>query len=141
MNGQGRPIPRLAPSWTWWPARIMLWFVAFCYCANTYANPESFRLHILWGGEQPRLWHGSISLSKGAFSELKLLGLDADQPGSLIIEGGSIRVAPRRSHRFDGLEVLATAPEDDVLRIELTPDNDAEATRRLEIPLDRKSVV
>ena len=132
MNGQGSPISERAPSWRF--AQAVLGLVLLCACAETAAEETAFRLRIDWGGQSSRLWRGSISLSRGAFSELKPLGLEPDQPGSLLNQGGKILVAPRKPHRYDGLEVLATAAEDDVLRIELTPGRDTSSTRRLDIP-------
>ena len=70
-------------------------------------NEHEVRLRIAWGGEHANAWSGSITLNEGEFSDLQLIGLEADAPGSIWIEGNVIRVDSIRPRRFDGIDVTA----------------------------------
>ena len=93
------------------------------------------RLQIAWGRGEPRLWRGWIGVESGELSDLRLLGLNADQPGSFIAEGPSIRVEPRFATHYSGLEVSVSAPRDASLEIVLTPDMNTSERHVTRIPL------
>ena len=50
---------------------------------------DNVRLRIAWGGGTERTWQGTISVSDGAISEPQPLGTEADEPGSMWLDGDS----------------------------------------------------
>ncbi len=91
-------------------------------CAwSTFAVAEvDMRLHVAWGGGNPRPWHGSISIKNGSFRDLNLLGMDPDEPGSILLNEKQIVIAQRRERSYDGFEFSVAGPSNSVLRVELS---------------------
>lgn len=98
-------------------------------------SPITMRLQIEWGGAEARLWRGSISVPDGEFSNLRLLGLDADQPGSFVHDKSRIRVEPRFSNRYSGVEVTVSANSSSVVEINLEQDATTGSSSPFRIPL------
>lgn len=70
---------------------------------------QPVRLRIAWGGGEATRWSGSITLKGGSFSNVQLLGMEADAPGSAWLEGPqTLRADAVRPHRFDGVDVTIT---------------------------------
>ena len=73
------------------------------------------RLRIAWGGGAERLWRGTISLSEGSLSEPQPLGVEADEPGSMWLDGNprsdhvTLVVQQRSPRGYDGVDVLVSA--------------------------------
>ncbi|HEX3599272.1 MAG TPA: hypothetical protein VHU84_03970, partial [Lacipirellulaceae bacterium] len=83
------------------------------------APNEPIRLCITWGGGEANPWVGTIRLDQGTLSKLKLLGLDADAAGSMWIDQDQVRIGSLSPHRTDSLEVIASAPPNAKLTVEL----------------------
>jgi hypothetical protein len=96
----------------------------------------TMRLRIAWGGGAPRRWHGTLRLSQGTLSEVRALGSEGDEPGSMWIDRDAVIIEQRSARADDGLDVLATAELDSRLLVELVADNAAAIPNQtIEIPL------
>lgn len=114
--------------------------VGVCACAllaSTAAGAEetNLRLRIEWGSGTARQWEGTIRVDAGSFSELQVLGVEADAPGAVTVQPRKITLRERRPHAYDGLDVLVTAPRAAKLSIELAPAEQRPTRQRLEITL------
>jgi len=102
---------------------------------------EDLRLRVLWGGGVSRRWHATVSLSRGTLSELTLLGLEADEPGSIWVEGDGqeagqkIFVRPRLPRDFDGFDVSLSAPADATLSFRYWSAEHSERPVLIEVPV------
>ena len=76
----------------------------------------------------------SVGLSAGTFSELTPLGIEADEPGSIWLDGAQIRIRQRSPRAYDGIDVLVTAELDARLSIWLS-DEQSETAKTVEIAL------
>ena len=101
--------------------------------ASPSADAE-IRLRISWGGGAARRWQGSLSLSEGTLSEIRGLGLEPDQPGSIWLEDRSVQIREPTARTYDGMELTVHAPLDAALRWHLSTDSHP-ATSPDEIPL------
>ncbi len=145
MNGQGRPhrgfrcraVNRDHGRW-----RIFAILVAFAALPIPLLRAEpatpqaaaTVRLRLAWGGGTPQTWSGRVRVVPGGMiSELRLLGLDADSPGSMWTSGDTLHVGRRTPRRYDGLECDVTAPPNSELEIELR--GDSEQARVIRVPL------
>ena len=145
MTGQGRP------RTSWNVARRVggvgtfcrAVFVALAACSAAAAAPEtrpaadviSMQLRIAWGGGPERLWEGTISVRGGALTHPRLLGLEADEPGSIWVEDGRLVVRQRSPRGYDGVDVTVDAPADAKLLVKLSPVEGGEPPPPIEIPL------
>ena len=98
MNGQGRPkavLARLHRRLTIFVLRLCMFCCALGLGAHPFeavafgANDEiDLRLRIVWHGPHPKLWRGTIGVSGGQLSDLRLLGMEADQQSCFVIPQG-----------------------------------------------------
>ena len=141
MVGQGGPQTSRAPMAR--PARARPWLcraalLAFCLAclavSQVLAAEEVLQLRIAWGGGAERIWHGTIRLSAGRFSELQPLGIEADEPGSIWLAKESIEIQQRSLRAYDGVDVQVTADLDAQLVIALASEP-GEAAKPTEISL------
>src|SRR5262245_4142066 len=127
MSGQGRPPCRrfraLQTAFARW------WFVLagaailFLRHPLVSAEPIDVRLRIAWGGGEARSWQGAIQLSEGTLSDVQPLGLEADEPGSmLLLDDKTVRVFPRTPRSYDGLDLRVQSPHDAKLVVQLDSD-------------------
>ena len=131
MYGQGSPPKRRVLR----HLRVLLGIALIAPCA-VGAEPLGPRVRIVWGGGESRLWQGAISLSGGTISDLRVLGLEADQTGAFVRKGrGHLLVQPRMAHRYAGIEVRLSGADDAILRVALTPDRDSQAASEYEIAI------
>ncbi|MBN1590967.1 MAG: family 10 glycosylhydrolase [Pirellulales bacterium] len=141
MVGQGSPktsragLVRPGRDWlgsAWRGAPI---FLALLLVSTAKAD-ESIRVRVAWGGPTARLWQGTITLDEGTLDELRPLGIEADEPGSMWLNGRTIVIRGRSPRLYDGFDVLIHAPSVDraKLHLKLTADGDPTAPR-IEIPL------
>jgi hypothetical protein len=77
---------------------------------------------ISWGGGQWRAWQGSIELSPGQIVGFTPLGMEADVPGSIRVEGNRLLILPRVGRGFDGVDLRIVAPLDATLTVRLRAD-------------------
>ena len=101
---------------------------------------DDLRVRIAWGGGSERLWHGTISVRDGLLSQPRPLGVEADEPGSMWLDGDPIGsrklVVRQRSPRgYDGVDVLVTASSDAVLLVQLAAEGDSSEAPIIEVPL------
>ena len=91
--------------------------------ATAETNAPTLRLRIAWGGDTPeavRQWQGAISLSAGSMRDPRPLGIEADEPGSMSIVDGRLRIQQRSPRAYDGVDLSIDAPLDAVLTIALS---------------------
>lgn len=140
MIGQGSPTTSFAPAAR--PFCAMLWLcgialaplVLAAAASEALADEATLKLRIAWGGGAERIWHGTIGLSAGTFWDLKPLGIEADEPGSIWLEGTQIRIRQPSPRAYDGIDVSVTAELDARLTIWLSNDQ-AETAKTLQIAL------
>lgn len=88
---------------------------------SAVAPLAELRLRIAWGGGEPRVWRGAVSVSQGELSQPRLLGIEADEPGSIWQSGSMLRIDQPRPRSYDGVDVTIRAPLDATLTIDLHP--------------------
>ena len=101
---------------------------------------DDMRVRIAWGGGPERVWRGTIAVSEGLLSEPRSLGIEADEPGSMWLDGdaGESRklVIQQRSPRgYDGVELLVDAPPGAKLLVQLSAADDLKQAAAIEMPL------
>ncbi|MFW6125451.1 MAG: family 10 glycosylhydrolase, partial [Pirellulales bacterium] len=81
------------------------------------------RVRVAWGGGSARQWRGEVRLSEGRLGELRLLGIEADEPGSMwVLPGGhTLQIRQRSPRTYDAFDVFVDAPLSAVLQVDLTP--------------------
>ncbi len=117
------------------------------------AVAETMRVRVEWGGGGERQWKGTISLSQGTLDQPGPLGIEADEPGSMWLQGdpqtgGNRLLIRQRSVRvYDGVDLLVRPfgggnpsptdemPPDAKLIVELTAADDPDVPIRFEVPL------
>jgi hypothetical protein len=115
MSGQGRPRDRLFRALEKSCARWSFVLTALAILLPRYpaaaAEPIDVRIRVAWGGGEARSWQGTMQLSEGTLSEVQPLGLEADEPGSmLLIDDKTLRVFARTPRSYDGLDLRVQAP-------------------------------
>ena len=93
------------------------------------------KLRMAWGGGSPTPWRGRVSLSTGRITQRTSLGLSPDAPGRKLLENDTLIVLPSSPTGFDGVDIELRAPEDSVLRVELSNANGGGEKYSREIPL------
>jgi len=106
------------------------------------AAEETMRLRVAWGGDVERQWQGRIALTEGSLDSPTLLGLEADEAGSIWLERGRpeiallrgskspkappilaadgyLRVRQAGARTYDGVDVVVKAPLQASLLVEL----------------------
>jgi hypothetical protein len=128
-----------AACWRSWCAR---WAVlAVIFFLPFTARAEQLRLRIAWGGGKERQWQGHVTLSQGRFVELRALGIEADEPGSMWLEGNGrtneqrLIIWQRSLRAYDGFDVLIEAPLSAQCMIQLTAADEPDRRISVEIPL------
>ncbi len=122
-----------------WVVSLALWPAAVL-CAETDSadvEPPTLRLRIEWGRGAARTWQGSISVSQGRVASPQLLGIEADEAGSMWIEDGRLLISGRGSRLYDGVDLSIHAPLDATLTVQLAPQDDPGAGGTIEAPLTK----
>ncbi len=96
---------------------------------------ETLRLRIAWGGGTEQIWRGAIALSEGSLFEPELLGIEADESGSIWLEDNRVVIAQRSPRTYDGLDLLVDAPLSAKLLVHLTAAAQSEPPSWIEVPL------
>ncbi len=129
MIGQGRPT---ASTFHGCQARLAslgcqaLLAVALCLACRSWAaasEAETVRVRIAWGGGAARTWTGSLTVDQGELRDPQLLGIEADEPGSMWLshENRRLEIRQRSPRTYDGVDLLVAAPAHAVLQLRLTP--------------------
>jgi len=126
MIGHGSPSasPRPLSARRVRAARMAWHFIVALLCilggtSVASAQNATMRLRMEWGGGGERLWRGKLAVSEGTLSQPRALGIEADEPGSIYAEAGTIDVRPKSRRVYDGVDFTVTAPLDAFLLVEL----------------------
>jgi hypothetical protein len=98
-------------------------------------SPGVIRLRISWGGGESRQWAGTISATNGKLSELSVLGLTADAPGSVILANGQIHINHWTAANYGGADVSLSIEPNGTIKLDLFAVDDAEKhfTRTIQV--------
>lgn len=138
MVGQGGPnrSRTRSPAFSVPAARLAWLLVLGCgLWAVQPAVAETVRLRIAWGGGSERVWRGAIAVSEGTVFEPELLGIEADEAGSMWLEKNRVVVAQRSPRTYDGVDLLVDAPSNAAILVHLTASLDDAPPAWLKIPL------
>ena len=100
MVGHGSPrasrawiarLARAAPGLCWAALVWLIWLSA----APATAEEATLQLRIAWGGGTERIWQGSIRLQGGQLADAQTLGIEADEAGSIWVDGDAIEIRQR----------------------------------------------
>jgi hypothetical protein len=144
MRGQGSPCTALGPPTPralWCAPRLiaaaLIWLVLGSGLAALAAE-QQLQLRVAWGGGAPRQWLGTISLSQGTVRHLVPLGVETDDPGSLWLDRGTVRIQQTSPRAYSALDVYVSAPADAKLIVSLLAREDhTHPAKEWEIPLSR----
>ncbi len=103
----------------------LVWAAVLLCSANARAEDTDLRLRIAWGGGESRQWRGVIQLDQGSFADMHALGLEADEPGSIVLEKRRLLVDSPSPRSYDGVDVTVRAPLEATLVVDLAPLDDA----------------
>ena len=128
--------PRYA--WAWHPTCVLI--ALLLALASQTAMADDLRVRIAWGGGADRVWQGTISVSEGSLSDPQALGVEADEPGSMWLDGNSdgaakLVVRQRSPRTYDGVDALVSAPPSARLLVQLSAVDDSAPPNAIEIPL------
>jgi len=143
MTGQGGPSASWKPCRHRWrrTARATVGLtlaVLVALCAQRAAGDEpTMRLRIEWGDRSARLWQGSIELTEGTLAKPGLLGIEADEPGSMWLEQGRLEIHSRGRRSYDGVDIDVSAPLEARLIVRLWHEGGEAPETPIEIPLAR----
>ncbi len=117
-----------------WQTMLLAILSIVTVVASARAAETDLRLHLAWGGGSERAWRGRISINAGWFEDLRLLGMDPDGPGAILLLGPQILINHSRGCSYDGFEVTVRSSDEAELRIELLARDESQA-RVISIPL------
>ena len=144
MVGQGRPKTSQgrSPPTARNAAAAVVWRCALALSvifAVKAALANDIRVRIAWGGGADRVWRGTIAASDGSLSEPRPLGVEADEPGSMWIDGppdaGKLVVHQRSPRGYDGVDVLVRASPSAKLLVQFASPDDSAQAAAVEVPL------
>lgn len=110
------------------------------------AHADDLRVRIAWGGGEERTWQGTISVSDGSLCEPRPLGMEADEPGSMWLEGAAgsggrnLVIRQRSARGYDGVDVLVVAPSTAKLLVQLSAADESSRPAAIEVSLAGLSV-
>jgi len=131
--------------WPWAGIVIRLILPAFglpgammVYSAEPARGEEArHQIRLAWGGGASRRWQGEVRVDQGSFERLTLLGMEADEPGSIWIEQPEqILVRQRSGRTYDAFDVWLTAESQATLTIELSDPAAPQTPAKISIPLE-----
>ena len=116
LVGQGSPDQRLILQFVEFIRRRFrkrvrsLITLLVCACAifitsNCSLAEQENRFRFSWGGPQSHIWSGKISIEGGKFKNLKLLGLEVDEPGSIYLQENAIHIESPSGRQYDAFDV------------------------------------
>ena len=100
------------------------------------AAEKTVRLRLAWGSDTSAKarWTGQITVAEGVLTDLQPLGIEADAPVALRIDGSRLVVAPLERRGFDGCDLTVRADEQALVSLWLKSGQSPEPTR-VEVPL------
>jgi len=101
--------------------------------SSTTDESPTLRLRFAWGGGQPRQWRGQIRLPGGRLNDVRLLGIEADEPGSMWVNQDQVFIEQKSIRGYDGCDVSVYGPLENSLAVELSAADGS--TRQLQVPL------
>ncbi len=114
----------------------MCWVFALIFSGHsTLLAAGEFRLRMSWWGTS-RQWYGSVRVSEGAIENPEPLGMEADEPGSMWIDKGELKVFQRSPRKYDAVDLSVRALRDAKLIIQLTAVGDQPSPEPIEISLN-----
>jgi glycosyl hydrolase family 10 len=141
MAGHGGPraspyhIPNRLGRTTQLVRRFMPAILLTLCSLGTSRADDTIRVRLSWGGGAARVWRGVIQLSEGTLSDPIALGRGADEPGSMWLHDGELRIWQRSSRDFDAVDLTLSAGLDAKLIVGLLADDEQELEDWIEIPL------
>lgn len=127
MLGQGRPNQvggrtiRLLPAAAHRALRLLCAMLCVVWPLSLRAENVDLRLRIVWGGGEPRPWHGTLRATNGTLVDLSRLGTEPDEQAAVWLAEGEVHVAQRRQRQQSGVDVTVRAPRDAQLLVQLAP--------------------
>src|SRR5688572_28026645 len=87
-----------------WFVLAVLLFVAdaAAHVATAADAPRAVRIRLEWGGGSPRLWNGLVEGGSCRLEKPTSLGVEADEPGTIWIEGKNLWLRRRSVGVYDG---------------------------------------
>ncbi|MBN1908229.1 MAG: family 10 glycosylhydrolase [Pirellulales bacterium] len=77
-----------------------------------------------------------MSVDQGSLVSVRPLGIEADEPGSMWIDGATVRIDQRSPRLYDGMDVLIDGPVDTAkVRVSLSAADDQGRPTGVEVPL------
>lgn len=141
MAGHGRPQTH-PPGAARACAVALRWLVALAVAAlcATPVNAEDshvaheidLELRVAIGGGAPAQWQGSIHVTDGELSLVRVLGLEPDTPASARLVDGKLVLAQRTPRVYDGVDIAVRGRRQSRLIIEL---RSGEKPQHIEVPL------
>ena len=121
------------------PGMICFWGALLLAATTVAAEPDDsaaqpVRLRFEWGGGSARLWSGLLEISEGRFERPVSLGVEADEPGTIWIDGRAVWIQRRTAGVYDGFDVTVVAPADARLSMTLQSTGHTPARERIEDP-------
>ncbi len=147
MIGQGSPSSRLRSNSARFIVLIMLTLTNVVlngiFARSSIAQeqheeqnlPAGIRLRISWGGGEERQWTGTISVIDGHFSELSVLGLTADAPGSVVLANGQLHVSHWTPVNYGGADISLSAGPESAIKLDLYSNEEPEKRFTRTIPV------
>lgn len=93
------------------------------------------RLRLEWGGGKPHVWNGVVEISEGRLHDLVSLGVEADEPGTIWVDGNAAWIRRTSPRAYDGFDVAIDAPETAMLTINLQAQAEQSTGRRIQFRL------
>lgn len=90
------------------------------------------QLRIAMGGGTAKMWRGTIGLSSGELSLVRVLGLEPDTPGSARVVAGRLEFAQRSLRTYDGFDIAIRAPRSANLVLAMSAGDPSQS---IEVPL------
>lgn len=108
----------------------------FSSISNGTAEEIVARLRLAWGtgNDSMQRWTGEITCEGGSFSDIQVLGTEADEAAAIRLEEARLAITPLVKRRFDGCDVTIRAPREAVLHVKLRSEQSPEP-RVIEAPL------
>lgn len=103
--------------------------------ADDAEKHRSVRLRFEWGGGQPQVWNGVVEVSDGRLHDLVSLGVEADEPGTIWIDGNAAWIRRTTPRAYDGFDVGIEAPETAILTLTLQTPASQSAGRQFQVRL------